>query len=202
MLPALPPSALSLSRKLKLPVPLGTNSLKPTLPRLSLRWGSRGPASRGFKKERSPKERSRSFPGALQGVLLELMTADTRSGTDTANGSEMVRALRWCRGDDSSGKRLPGNDGLEEPLWAEPEYSIRRFFGDVGWQAPRSSPLNTFSCSGRALCSGEDEEEEEEGRDEDEVFGTPRPFKPGLPPMTPLAFRRSNSHFGSCSRGS
>lgn len=74
-----------------------------------------------------------SLLSALIGVLLELITADTRSGTDTAKGSEMFTALRWCLGDDSSGKKLPGKEGREELLWEEPEYNILLFFGDVGW---------------------------------------------------------------------
>lgn len=47
-------------------------------------------------------------PPGLQGVLFALITADTLSGTETANGSEMFRAFRWCRGDkegDSNGKK-------------------------------------------------------------------------------------------------
>ena len=89
------------------------------------------------------------------GVLLELMTAETRSGTDTEKGSEMLTALRWCRGDeDSRGNRLPGKEGLDVPWgcwWVEPEYNILRFLGDVGLNPGRSSPLNTFSCSGSAF---------------------------------------------------
>lgn len=63
----------------------------------------------------------------LHGVLLELMTADTRKGTDTAKGSDMLTALRWCLGEDSSGKKLPGKEGREELL-----YNILLFFGEVG----------------------------------------------------------------------
>lgn len=73
-----------------------------------------------------------SLAWLLQGVLLELITADTLRGTETAKGSEMFTARRWCRGEDSSGKKLPGKEGRDELLWAEPEYSILRFFGDVG----------------------------------------------------------------------
>lgn len=36
-----------------------------------------------------------SLAGTRQGVLLVLMTADTRRGTETAKGSEMFRAFRW-----------------------------------------------------------------------------------------------------------
>lgn len=90
----------------------------------------------------------------LQGVLLELMTADTRKGTDTAKGSEMLTALRWCLGEDSSGKKLPGNEGRDELLWEEPEYNILLFFGEVGLKPLRSSPLNTLSCSGKGFWGG------------------------------------------------
>lgn len=74
-----------------------------------------------------------SLASPLHGVLLELITADTRSGTDTAKGSDMLTALRWCLGEDSNGKKLPGKEGREELLWDEPEYNILLFFGDVGW---------------------------------------------------------------------
>lgn len=147
----------------------------PAVPMLSLRWASRGPASLGGLKS-PPKPLSRSLPGALQGVLLELITADTRKGTDTANGSEMLRAFRWCRGDDSSGNRLPGKDGLDDPLLADPEYNIRRFLGDVGWQPVRSSPLKTFSCSGTVFCSGDKD------GDEEEAFNAPSLFSLRHPP--------------------
>lgn len=63
------------------------------------------------------------------GVLFELMTADTRRGTDTAKGSDIFTARRWCLGDDSSGKKLPGKEGREELLC---EYSILLLFGEVG----------------------------------------------------------------------
>lgn len=95
-----------------------------------------------------------SLARLLQGVLLELITADTRRGTETAKGSEMLTALRWCRGEDSRGKKLPGKEGRVEVLWDE--YSILLFFGDVGWKPFRSSPLNTFSCSGSVFCGGND----------------------------------------------
>lgn len=117
-----------------------------------------------------PKLRSRSFPATLQGVLLELMTAETRNGTDTANGSDMLSALRWCLGDDSKGNKLPGKDGLDGPLCEDPEYNIRRFFGDVGRQVDSSSPLNTFSCSGSARCNGDGAEDEEDGEEDAEAF--------------------------------
>lgn len=73
-----------------------------------------------------------SLPCPLHGVLLELITADTRRGTDTAKGSDMLTALRWCLGEDSSGKKLPGKEGREELLCEEAEYNILLFFGEVG----------------------------------------------------------------------
>ena len=59
-------------------------------------------------------------PPGLQGVLLALITADTRSGTETAKGSEMFSAFLWCRGDkegDSKGKKERGG---AEPITAPP----------------------------------------------------------------------------------
>lgn len=54
------------------------------------------PLSEPWKENSSRLERDCSyFGGVRHGVLLVLMTADTRSGTDTAKGLEMFRALRW-----------------------------------------------------------------------------------------------------------
>lgn len=53
-----------------------------------------------------------SLVGTRHGVLLVLMTADTRSGTETAKGSEMFKAFLWWRGEASKGKRLLGKPDL------------------------------------------------------------------------------------------
>jgi len=50
--------------------------------------------------------------GMRHGVLLVLITADTRRGTETAKGSEMFSAFLWCRGEASKGKRLLGKPDL------------------------------------------------------------------------------------------
>lgn len=129
-----------------------------------------------------------SFACPLHGVLLELITADTRRGTDTAKGSDILTTLRWCLGDDSRGKKLPGKDGRELLLWDEPEYNIRLFFGEVGLLPLSSSLLYTFSCSGSVFCGGA------------VAPGDPVWLVPELqPPVAPPALSPLSPQFWSCS---